>query len=66
METKHLYSVLLKNEGGITTEDHRDLDEFTAFLKSGEATLINGELNVNPDDLISVKEIPNVNSRHVG
>lgn len=65
MDAKHLYSVELRNEGGIHAEDDRNLDDFTDYLKSGEATLLNGQLEVDPEDLISVKEIPNINTQPI-
>jgi hypothetical protein len=66
MSNQHLYRVKLKNEEALNHYDDRDLDEYTKYLKSGDATLLNGALQVNPDDLIEVKELPNIDTQHVG
>lgn len=66
MSKQHLYSIKLKGEGSITQQDERELEEYTVYLKSGEATVLNGEIKVNPDDLIDVHEIPNPDMQNVG
>jgi hypothetical protein len=63
MNSQHLYSVKLKNEGEVTQYDERNLEEYTKHLESGEATLLNGELQVKPDDIIEIKELPDPDMR---
>jgi hypothetical protein len=65
MQNLHLYAIELKGEGVVNQYDERNIDDYKKYLESGSATILNDTIKVDPDNILSIKELPNINLQHV-